>query len=120
MSAVISPCGRYRYLLGRGDNIGVPKITWVMLNPSTADATKDDPTIRRVRDFSTALGFGYFWVVNLYAFRATSPDDMFADAMPVGLENNMWIRYVAARSAMIVSTVIVTMRSSAGHPRARP
>lgn len=80
--AVISADGRYRYVLTRELEPLAPvqrSLTWVMLNPSTADASKDDPTIRRVRSFSLAWGATRFAVVNLYAYRATKPADLPAD-----------------------------------------
>lgn len=82
MSAVLSADRRYRYILTRELNIGrhlVPverSLTWVMLNPSTADADKDDPTVRRVRTLSMEWGATRFCVVNLFAFRATDPRDL--------------------------------------------
>jgi hypothetical protein len=74
-SAVISSCGKFRYTLRRiwGDG---PRLMVVMLNPSTADGSKDDPTItrliRRCRDES----FEGFIVCNLYALRATNPVEL--------------------------------------------
>lgn len=70
-AASISPCKRYRWWLSRDWAIG-PRVLWIMLNPSTADAENDDPTIGRVTDF-TARTFGAagFSVVNLYSFRAS-------------------------------------------------
>lgn len=79
VSAVLSADGKYRYILTREmEPLAKPQrsLTWVMLNPSTADAEKDDPTIRRVRSFSLAWGATRFAVVNLYAFRATKPADL--------------------------------------------
>lgn len=73
--AVISPCGRYRYRLWRHWS-DAPHALWVMLNPSTADGTKDDPTIRRCISFARAWGCGGIVVVNLYALRATNPDHL--------------------------------------------
>jgi hypothetical protein len=55
MSAIVSPCGQYRYLLTRtAESISPMKSTavFIMLNPTTADATLNDPTIRRCRDFA--------------------------------------------------------------------
>jgi len=76
-TAEISPCGRYRYRLGRslpeGDE---SQLLWIMLNPSTADAQLDDPTIRKCRGFTQRLGFGKFSVGNLFAFRATDPKSL--------------------------------------------
>ena len=77
MSAVISECKRYRYVLTREARYGsIPcsRLMWLMLNPSTADARADDATIRRCRGFSQALGYGgAFMVGNLFALRATDP-----------------------------------------------
>ena len=69
-SATISACGRYRYALERTTGITGPNIAWVAMNPSTADATKDDPTIRKVIGFSRQAGYGVALVVNLFAYRA--------------------------------------------------
>jgi hypothetical protein len=85
--ATFSPCGRYRYTLDRRWGDG-PLMTWVMLNPSTADAEKDDPTIRRCIAFAKAWGYGGLTVTNLFAFRATDPADMRAAADPVGPYND--------------------------------
>ena len=71
-SASFSRDRRYRYELGRRWDLG-PAVTWVMLNPSTADATVDDPTIRRCIDFSRNWGFGGLRVVNLFALRTPEP-----------------------------------------------
>jgi len=84
-SAVISSCGRYRYWLERRWSASLP-LTFVMLNPSTADATIDDPTIRRCAGFARREGAGGIVVVNLYAFRATNPRDLASAADPVGTE----------------------------------
>jgi hypothetical protein len=74
-SAVISDCGRYRYSLLRVWS-ELPRVCWIMLNPSTADAHIDDPTIRRCMGFSRAWGAGGIVVVNLFALRATDPDEL--------------------------------------------
>lgn len=79
MSAWISACGTYRYTLERQANLIGPRVTWLMLNPSTADASKDDPTIRKVVGFSRRLGAGAVTVVNLFAWRATKPKDCLAN-----------------------------------------
>lgn len=91
MSALISPCGQYRYWLNRGpDNMFMvrPPALFVMLNPSTADATQDDPTIRRCRGFAESWGHTGFTVVNLYAYRATKPADLWAAVDPIGPDND--------------------------------
>lgn len=94
--AVISKGGKYRYTLtrewGEGDR-GL--ILWVMLNPSTADGLEDDNTIRRVIDFSRRWGFEAAAVVNLYAWRATKPADLWKAARDghdiIGPKNDKWI-----------------------------
>lgn len=106
MSAVISRCGRYRYELRRP--VGALKfvtcrLMWVMLNPSTADATEDDATIRRCRGFSEAWGYGgAFCVGNLYAWRATDPRELKSVRDPVGPRNNMHLNEMAAAAQVIV------------------
>lgn len=75
-TATISACGRYRYDLTRRWADGDDWAVWVMLNPSTADAEVDDPTIRRCIAFTKREGFGGMAVVNLYAYRATDPREL--------------------------------------------
>lgn len=74
--AILSPCGVYRYALWRIWDKTLPKVTWIMLNPSTADAEHDDPTIRKCIGFSKQFGYGGFTVLNLFSRRATDPDDL--------------------------------------------
>lgn len=86
MSAVLSPCGRYRYRLQRGD--GPRRLAFVMLNPSTADSDVDDPTIRRCRAFALREGYSGIDVVNLHALRATDPSELLQeDVDPFGPDN---------------------------------
>lgn len=86
----LSPCGSYRYLLGRRWDLG-PTLGWVMLNPSTADGETDDPTIRRVVAFSKSFGASACLVGNLYALRATDPRELRHHEDPVGPENGAWL-----------------------------
>jgi hypothetical protein len=74
--AVISDCGKYRYLLRRTWDHKKPRALLVMLNPSTADARQDDATIRSCVRLLTGLGYGSMEVVNLMAYRATNPKDL--------------------------------------------
>lgn len=77
--ARISACGRYRYWLLRRWGPGA-LLGWIMTNPSTAGVEVDDPTICRCIGFSQRLGFDGLLVGNLYPWRDTHPDDMFAAA----------------------------------------
>lgn len=87
-SAVLSPCGKYRYNLKRIWDFNHPRMLFVMLNPSTADADTDDPTIRRCIGFARRDGYGGIEVVNLFGLRATRPVDVWGHPDPVGPENN--------------------------------
>lgn len=99
--ADISEDGLYRYHLYRCWDPSVHGLAFVMLNPSTADGTTDDPTIRRCMRFARDLGFGGMYVVNLYAFRATKPADLWKAADPVGPRNDAYLKraFVAAGAA---------------------
>lgn len=98
-NAVISECGTYRYRLTRGDE---PRLAFVMLNPSTADAEVDDPTIRRCLGFAKREGFPGIEVVNLYAFRATKPSALLAADDPIGPDNWQHIEELAQRRGKVV------------------
>ena len=86
--AVISPCERYRYWLSRELEGDGPPVGFIMLNPSTADAELDDPTIRRCTAFAKAWGARELIVVNLFAYRATDPADLKKASAPIGPEND--------------------------------
>lgn len=87
--AEISECGKYRYILWRGDiKHAINPMIFIGLNPSTADATLDDPTIRRCWGFTQREGCDCLVMLNLFAFRATEPDDMKKQADPVGPRND--------------------------------
>lgn len=94
----------YRYTLTRvlTDSPQPRKIVWIMLNPSTADDTEDDPTIRRILGFSRKWGFDRLDVVNLFAFRATDPKDMLKASDPVGPDNDRIILEVTEWADLIV------------------
>jgi len=74
--AILSECGTYRYQLWRIWDATKPLVLWIMHNPSTADASKDDPTIRRVIGFTKEWGYGGIYVGNLFPFRATDPKEL--------------------------------------------
>lgn len=97
--AMISPCGQYRYSLVRQWDKSKPYLPFVMLNPSTADAAQDDPTIRRCMSFAKREGAGGIVVVNLYALRSTDPKRLREVDDPVGPLNGRVIYDVATTAA---------------------
>lgn len=100
--AEFSKCGRYRYKLWRTLNVGSGSVLFVMLNPSTADADKDDPTIRRCVDFTHRWGYRKLYVGNLFALRSTDPSTLWTTEDPVGPDNVSALRYMADQCAAVV------------------
>lgn len=98
--AVVSACGKYRYQLTRAWGDG-ERCAFVMLNPSTADGAEDDPTIRRCVGFAKRFGFDGLVVVNLFAFRATDPDDMLREPDAIGPDNDTHILAALASAARV-------------------
>lgn len=115
--AVISGCGRYRYRLGRAWGDGLPTATFLMLNPSTADADVDDPTIRRCIGYARAWNCGALLVVNLFAWRATNPAELATAADPVGPDNDDFIAGAAVASARLDAPLVAGWGANA--PAAR-
>jgi hypothetical protein len=117
-SAVIDATGTYRYHLGRQWNPLFPKrCCFIMLNPSTADAEIDDPTIRRCIGFAKAWGFGALDVVNLFAYRATDPKELFllAAGQAIGPDNDRWIRTVTGSAGCQLVVAAWGAHRMAGH-----
>lgn len=106
-SAIFSHCRRYRYSLWRDWRGLLPSgkgyAMFVGLNPSTADETNDDQTIRRCIAFAQAWGYEGLCMTNLFAFRATEPKDMMRDAYPVGPDNDRTLVDLAARAGVVVA-----------------
>lgn len=97
--AVYSACEVYRYALTRAWGAG-PRLNVVMLNPSTADERRNDPTIERCERRARAGGFGAMRITNLFALRATDPRDLKAHSAPVGPDNDAVLTDVVRRSDM--------------------
>ncbi len=110
-TAVYSPCQRYRYLLTRTWNPAGPRALFVMLNPSTATEVQNDPTVERCERRARALGYGAFRVTNIFAFRATDPKVMRAEADPVGPANDQAI----LDSALWADRIICAWGSHGAH-----
>lgn len=100
--AVISECGKYRYLLRRTWDHNRPRALLVMLNPSTADATLDDATIRSCVRLLNGQGYGSMEVVNVYAYRATDPGELSKQEDPFGPRNEATVAAAVARCDVVV------------------
>jgi hypothetical protein len=101
--ARFSQCQNFRYVLFRRFGEGKRVCTFIGLNPSTADAERNDPTIRRCINFAQGFGYDGLAVINLFAFRATYPEDLKAAEDPVGPRNNYWIKRVVDASDMVLA-----------------
>jgi hypothetical protein len=100
--ATIDATGCYRYSLWREWDANGPRVAFVLLNPSTADAQRDDPTVRRCIGLARVWGCGSLEVVNLFAYRATNPRVLREVADPVGPENDRYLLAAAHRAQKIV------------------
>ena len=102
-SAVISKCGQYRYLLTREWDAELPTLAYIMLNPSIANASIDDPTITRCVERARRLGYGKIRVANLFAYRATDPICLRRYPEPVGPLNDAVLKMVARHVSCVVA-----------------
>jgi hypothetical protein len=112
IGTIFSPCRKYRYTLWRkwwDDQLFLNKdksprfVQFICLNPSTADETVNDPTVRRCINYAQAWGYDAMCMTNLFAFRATDPKDMLRESEPIGEENNLWLQRVAEQAGLIVA-----------------
>ena len=101
--AEISEDGKYRYSLFRIWDKKLPTVTFIGLNPSTADAENDDPTMRREIAFAKLWGYGGLYKGNLFAFRATKPKDLKAEKFPVGDRNNEILEELISKSEIVIA-----------------
>lgn len=106
-AATFSPCKTFRYTLSRRWSEGKLVAAFVMLNPSTADASIDDPTIRRCMSFARSWGYHGIEVVNLFALRSPNPQDLIDSAEagvdPIGSKNDAAIDSTCSRCAKVVA-----------------
>lgn len=102
--AIFSADQRYRYVLWRGWSSDVRRLVVIGLNPSTADARKNDPTVTRCISFAKREGCGGLVMLNLFALRATDPGVMLAAADPIGVENDKYIQgYAFGNNRVVVA-----------------
>ena len=105
--AIFSPDEKYRYVLRRAVSPGFgttpdSALAFVMLNPSVADEKRDDQTIRRCVDYAGRWGHSELYVVNLFAFRATDPSNLYEQDDPTGPLNDHYIQSVARMCDKVV------------------
>ena len=94
---------QYRYALWRIWDRGLPAVMFIGLNPSTADARIDDPTLVRCIGFARDWGYGGVYTANLFAYRATDPRDMKAARAPIGRDNDRVILELAGKVGKVIA-----------------
>ena len=100
--AILSEDRKYRYVLSRIWDESKPLVVIIGLNPSTADEKDDDNTIKKCINFSKNWGYGGLYMLNLFAFRATAPSDMFNASSPIGEENSKYIEKYSKLSDKVI------------------
>lgn len=100
--AVFDKSCRYRYSLSRQWNAELPRVAFIMLNPSKADASINDPTISRCISFANRHGCGALEVVNLFAFRTAYPEELRSCRSPVGKLNDQYIQQAVEKASIVV------------------
>jgi hypothetical protein len=100
--AVFSACRRWRYLLWRCWEESKPVANFLMLNPSTADEVKLDPSCTRARNYAERWGFGAVVVTNIFGWRSTDPSVLKQVKDPVGRGNDAAIVKAAAAAKLVV------------------
>ena len=93
--AIYSPCEKYRYALTRVWTPDVPRLTYIMLNPSKATEIANDPTVERCERRARRLGYGAMRVCNLFAWRETDPAELKRTQEPVGTDNDATLKEAA-------------------------
>jgi hypothetical protein len=100
--AEFSSCGSYRYSLSRVWDESLPAVLFIMLNPSSADGTKDDPSIRRCISYAKDWGFGSLFVGNLFALKSTKPAGLLDSKDPTGAENQKSLLKMTRQCKLII------------------
>ena len=101
-TATFSNCRKYRYTLSRTWDPHLPTACWILLNPSTADEQKLDPTLRRCVGFSRAWGYGTMQVANIFALRSPYPQIVYTAEDPVGPKNDANIRRLLQKAGKVI------------------
>lgn len=101
--AELSTCRNYRYALWRVWEPEKPYVLFIGLNPSTADETEDDPTIRRCINFAKSWGYGGIYMANLFAFRTSKPRELWLADDPVGHDNDRWLLALSEKAELTIA-----------------
>lgn len=101
--ALFSPDRKYRYALWRTWDASLPGALFVGLNPSTADETVNDQTIKKCIGFAKRADCGGITMANLYAFRSTDPRGLLAAGDPVGPDNDHELVALAEASSLVIA-----------------
>lgn len=100
--ADLSADGAHRLVLGRRWSDELPVVAFIGLNPSTADATEDDPTVRRCAGFARAWGYGGVLIANLFTFRAADPRVLAACQTPLTFGADNALRDVGEAADLVI------------------
>ena len=101
-TAIFDQTGQYRYRLGRRWQPQGEDVAFVMLNPSRADHTKDDPTLRACIQFAQRWGYASLSVVNLFGYRTPHPRELKKSQDPIGPENDTYVLQAAETAKTVV------------------
>lgn len=101
--AYISENGEHRYALWRIWDKSAPCAMFIGLNPSTADAKNDDPTLKRCMGYANAWGYGGVYLGNLFAYRSTDPEKLYTVSDPIGPENDLQLCKMARKAAIVIA-----------------
>jgi len=100
--ATFSDCRKWRYDLWRIWDPSLQRVAFIGLNPSTADETKNDPTVKRCINYAKKWGYGGMHMLNIFGYRATDPKDMKAFSEPIGPDNSSAICTIARECELVI------------------
>ncbi|MGN6609338.1 MAG: DUF1643 domain-containing protein [Jatrophihabitans sp.] len=107
---VLSDCERYEYAFRRVWDSTKPLALWIMLNPSNitpvsgwTDISADGPTVARCVAFSKGWGCGGMMTGNIFAYRATKPDDLKQCEEPIGPDNDATLQRLLDEASVVIA-----------------